>query len=125
MPGLLDIAPVHETIEIRGQPVTVSGITLKGVASLLSRFPDLGALFGGQQLASDKLAELGSDIIAALIAAGCGAPEDPDVEAVAVSLSLGEQVELLNAVIRVTMPRGVGPFVEQIKSLGNLVSSQA
>lgn len=124
MPGLLDIAPTSENIEIRGVAVTVSGITLKGVAQLLTRFPDLRAVFGGQSIEGERLAELGGDVVAAIIAAGCGAPGDPDIETVAAGLTVGEQLELLNAVIKITMPRGLGPFVDQIKALGMIASSQ-
>ena len=41
MVGLIDIAPGVETVEVQGAPVAVHGISAKGLASLLGRFPEL------------------------------------------------------------------------------------
>ena len=44
MAGLLDIAPLSETVTVRGQAVEVTGISAAGVAMLLRRFPALRKL---------------------------------------------------------------------------------
>jgi hypothetical protein len=46
------------------------------------------------------------------MAAGCGYPGDNAAETVAASLSLDAQADLLAPVLRFTLPKGVGPFVE-------------
>ncbi len=42
MVGLVDIAPAAETVSIRGQQVSVVGVSAAGVAGLLARFRSCG-----------------------------------------------------------------------------------
>ena len=44
MVGLIDIAPKVELFELQGTSVAVHGISAKGVAHLLGRFPELRKL---------------------------------------------------------------------------------
>lgn len=118
MPGLLDIAPAVETVEIRGTKVEVYGVSVKGIAYLLQRFPELRAMLSGREVNADRLIEIGGDAVAAIIAAGTGYPGNEQAEAVAGSLSLDEQADLLAAIVKLTMPGGVGPFVEKLSALG-------
>ena len=48
MVGLIDLAPAIETVDLYGTAVHVPGISAKGVAYLLGRFPELRKLIGGQ-----------------------------------------------------------------------------
>lgn len=118
MPGLLDIAPAVETVEIRGTKVEVYGVSVKGIAYLLQRFPELRAMLSGREVNADRLIEIGGDAVAAIIAAGTGYLGNEQAEAVAGSLSLDEQADLLAAIVKLTMPGGVGPFVEKLSALG-------
>ena len=120
MVGLVDIAPVTSTVTVRGQEITVSGISARGIAHLLARFPELRALMTGREVALDDLLKLGGDVIAAIIASGTGAPGDADVETAADNLTLEEQADLLAAIVELTMPRGLGPLVERLSRLGLL-----
>lgn len=124
MVGLLDIAPATETVTVRGTPVEVVGISAKGVAALLSRFPDLQTLFSGGELDAGRLFEMGGDIVAAIIAAGCGLPGNKEAEDVASSLGLESQAELIEVIIRQTMPSGVTPFVQKLEALGSVLNMQ-
>ena len=72
MVGLLDIAPLTQTVIVRDQPIEVTGVSAKGLAQLLLRFPELRALISGREVGLDQLLALGGDIVAAVIAAGCG-----------------------------------------------------
>ncbi len=118
MVGLVDIAPVTKDVVIRGHRISVTGVSARGVAHLLSRFPDLRALVAGREVAPEQIIALGGDVVAAILAAGTGHPGDERVEAAVENLTLEEQAELLVEIARLTMPNGVGPFVEKLSALG-------
>ena len=120
MVGLVDIAPVTSTILVRGQDITITGVSARGIALLLARFPELRAVITGREVAMDDLLKLGGDVIAAIIAAGTGSPGDNDAEQAADNLTLEEQADLLAAIVELTMPRGLGPLVERLSRLGLL-----
>lgn len=113
MPGLLDIAPKHETVE----GVKVTGLTAAGLVSLLGRFPELRKYASGIPVSSDELVTLAPAAIAAIIAAGVGFPGDEEQEGAAAALPLQAQADFLEAILRVSMPGGVGPFVERVVAL--------
>ncbi len=121
MVGLIDIAPATETVVAQGKPVMVHGVSAKGLAHLLARFPDLRRLMTGQDVQADQLLSMGGDAVAAIIAAGCGYPADEAAEKIAGTLSLDVQADLLAAILRLTLPRGIGPFVEKLTALGSLL----
>ena len=120
MVGLVDIAPITSSVVIRGQDMTITGVSARGIAFLLARFPELRALMTGREVGLDALLRLGGDVIAAIIAAGTGAPGDVDAEKAADNLTLEEQADLLGAIVELTMPRGLGPLVEKLSRLGLL-----
>jgi len=72
MVRLIDIAPATETVHVQGKPVTVHGVSAKGLTHLLARFPELRRLMTGQEVQADQLLAMGGDAVAAIIAAGCG-----------------------------------------------------
>ena len=118
MVGLIDIAPLKKTVTIRDVAVDVSGVSARGIAQLLARFPELRALVTGREVAIENLLSLGGDVVAAIIAAGTGVPGDTAAEQAADKLSVDEQADLLVAILELTMPRGLGPFVEKLSRLG-------
>ena len=120
MVGLVDIAPITSSVTIRGQDITITGVSARGIASLLARFPELRALMTGREVAQDDLLKLGGDVIAAIIASGTGTPGDPQAETAADNLTLEEQADLLAAIVELTIPRGLGPLVERLSRLGLL-----
>ena len=125
MVGLVDIAPVTSTILVRGQDITITGVSARGIALLLARFPELRAVITGREVAMDDLLKLGGDVIAAIIAAGTGSPGDDDAERAADNLTLEEQADLLASIVELTMPRGLGPLVERLSRLGLLAGGGA
>jgi hypothetical protein len=118
MVGLLDIAPLTQTVTIRDQSIEITGVSAKGVAQLLLRFPELRALISGREVGLDQLLALGGDIVAAVIAAGCGQVGDELAEAAAGHLGLDDQAELLTAIMKLTLPQGLGPFVDRLARMG-------
>ena len=123
MVGLIDIAPKIETIDVQGASVAVHGISAKGVAHLLGRFTELRMLMTGQEVQTEHLMTMGGDAVAAIISAGCGYPGDEKAEAVAGRLSIDAQADLLAAILRLTLPVGLGPFVEKLTALGGILDA--
>jgi hypothetical protein len=119
MVGLLDISPSSKTVTVQGTSVPVSGVSVRGLAYLLGRFPEVRALFMEKtpEFTAERLTELVPDAIAAIIACGTGNPGNPDAERIAESLAAGDQLELLSAILEQTMPNGAGPFVEKLTAL--------
>ena len=118
MVGLVDIAPLTAEVVIRGNSIAVQGVNARGVALLLARFPEFRALVTGREVALESILALGGEVISAIIAAGTGSPGDAQAEKAADNLSLEEQADLLAAIFRMTMPNGVGPFVDRLTALG-------
>jgi len=112
MVSLIDIAPRSQKISINGSALEVSGIGARGIASLLLRFPALQQLMIGR-IDAELLWRTAPEAISAIIAAGLGKLEDAETETQADQLPIGVQMELLFPIIQLTMPQGVGPFVER------------
>lgn len=109
------IAPLPEDVTLSdGNIIEVGGIPAIGIPYLGRRFPDLvkGLLSGGIDLAA--LANVGPEASAAMIAAGCGKLGDEKDEKNALLLSAHDQLAILEVILRRTMPRGPGPFVEVV-----------
>jgi hypothetical protein len=121
MVGLLDIAPIPERVDIGGQPIDVSGVSVEGIAHLLQRFPQFAQLQnlmgGGEKDLAAVLFSLGPQVIAAIIAAGCGYPGNDDAIKRALNLDLQAQADLLDAVLRKTLTKGLDPFLERLNSI--------
>ena len=119
MPGLLDIAKSTIIIPVNGTDIPVYGVSAKGIAYLIQRFPEIRAMFANKAaaLTTTNLFELVPDAIASIIAAGCGSPGDKKTEEVAARLAAEAQIELLEAIIALTMPKGLGPFVAKLEKL--------
>lgn len=119
MTSLTDLAA--STDSVAGVPVY--GVSAKGIAILLTRFPVVRDLFGGQAVdfTAEMISTLAPDAVACVIACGTGTPGDAEQEAAASKLSVNVQAEMLDKIITLTMPNGVGPFVAMIARLGTLM----
>lgn len=118
MASLLDVAAVPRTVEINGIQVAVYGVSAQGVASLMARFPAFGKFMSGTNPSTEELMKVGPEALAAFIAAGTGKLDDPEAEKIAGTLSVGSQLELVDMILKLTFPRGVGPFVQKLRDLG-------
>ena len=121
MASLLDIAPASK--EVHG--VSVYGVSARGIAHLLGSFPELRKLMSGMEVDAESLMAVAPDAIAAIIAAGVGKPGDAEYTAAADRLPVDIQADLLSAILSITMPQGVGPFVEKLASLGGVLGAQS
>lgn len=118
MASLLEIANAPRQVEIRGVKVDVYGISGETLAILMVRFPEVGKMLSGLQVDDNALAKLAPKALAACIAAGTGFAGDDKAEQAAAKLGVGEQLELIDEIMRLTFPRGIGPFVEKLQGLG-------
>jgi hypothetical protein len=122
MVGLLDIAPLSKTVKIQNAEIKVTGVSARGIAFLIGRFPEVKALFAekSEPITPERLMQLAPEALAAVLACGCGYVEGEGAkkaEEVISNLSAGDQLELLSAVLELTMPQGAGPFVEKLTAM--------
>ena len=122
MASLLEIADVARTVPIRGKEVEVYGVSGEGLANLMVRFPEVGKMLSGANVDTEGMMKLAPAALAAFIAAGCGKPGDEKMEDVARKLGVAEQLDLVDEILRLTFPRGVGPFVLKLRELGVLAT---
>ena len=121
MADLLDIAPstASEAIWIDGQRISVRGVSVDAIASIISRFPALRALVDGglgDSFVPRLIAGCGA-AVGPIIAAGCGHLADETYEQHAAKLLPEHQIKFLKAIFGLTFPNGIGSFVEQLTSL--------
>lgn len=116
MVSLVDLAPSTRTVPVGGKDLSVFGVSAEGIASLMGDFPELQKLFQGGTFKFDAatIQKVAPKAIAAIIAAGCDAPGNPDAIKVASRLPVGDQLAVLAVVIELTMPQGIGPFMEAL-----------
>lgn len=119
MPGLMDVAPSFRKVTVKGVDVDIPGISSVGIAYLFTRFPIVRELIGGKDVELDPmaLAKLAPDAVAALIATGCGYVDDKAAEEHAAKLGAEVQLDLLDAIVKETMPTGIAPFVVKLESM--------
>lgn len=120
MADLLDIAPSTsvEAVKLDDKRIVVRGLHGDAIASIVARFPELGALLGGvgANIVPRLIEQFGS-AIGPIIAAGCGHLGDEKYEQHASKLSVEYQLKLLKAIIGLTFPNGLTAFVEMMTAL--------
>jgi hypothetical protein len=119
MADLLDIAPstACEVVKINGMRIVVRGLHGDAIASIVARFPELGALLGGGNDIAPRLIERFGNSIGPIIAAGCGHLGDEKYEQHAKILLVEYQLKLLKAIIGLTFPNGLASFIETVTAL--------
>lgn len=117
MVGLIDIAQVVDRIEIGSETFDVPGINLDSLAKLIKRFPEFGKSAVEGKFDAASLFSLGPEFAGAFMAAGMDPNWTPEAEQVMRLLPLDYQARIMESVLRVTMPRGAGPFVQTLRLL--------
>lgn len=115
--SLLDALPVTENVPIgNDQELQCSGISFAGGAMLFGRFPELKDALSGKvdELNAERVLTLAPSAISAVIAAGTGFEGNQKAEKIAAGLPLQIQLNVVEAIIRRTMPDGAGPFVAKV-----------
>jgi hypothetical protein len=121
--SLLDIGPVTEQVSVGGKLLDVYGVSAKGIFTVLSRFPQVQSWFRSGKLDTSRLVAEAPDAIAAIIAAGCGEPGNEEAEQAASRLPIEAQLDILEAIGRLTFTSGFGPFVRRIVHLAEQAES--
>jgi hypothetical protein len=126
MVSLIDVGELSETVNIRGVEVPVTGISGRGLLGLLEKFPEVRKLFAARadEVDDTAWAKLAPDALASVIAAGTGTPGDEAAIEVANGLPVSVQLELIEAILRLTFPDGLGPFVERMTSLAERTAKE-
>jgi len=122
MVSLTDISPSPRSVLVNGVNVDVYGISGRGFASLMVRFPAIGKMMNSIQVPKEELIKMGPEALAAFIAAGTGQPGNEEAEKVAADLPVSSQLDLIEQILKLTFPKGVGPFVKQLQAAGLLVA---
>ncbi len=114
MAGLIELSDLVETITIGRKSVPVRGLSAAGIASLLGRFPEIRKMLSGGkvEITVETVAELGPQVVAAILADGL----EIDVD-LAAKLPAGVQLDVLEAMVRLTMPGGLDPFVDRLAAM--------
>ena len=122
--SLADLAGAGRDVTVRGRTVTVTGVSARGLAVLFRRFPDLIGAVTGAGLSVSALADMGPDVLAAVIAAGTGSPDDPAAEEVADRLPLSDQLTLIEAIMAESFGGDPAGFMKRLESLAAGIGAQ-
>jgi hypothetical protein len=122
--SLLDIAPASENVLISTDTsLAVYGISVRDIIALLQRFPEAQQWISGGKLDTAHFIQTAPNAIAAVIAAGCKKFGNEEAEARAAELTIETQLDILEAVSRLTFRSGFGPFVQRITGAANLAAA--
>jgi hypothetical protein len=122
--SLRDVGGLYEEVPVGDSFIKVKGIAARTALDIINRFPAtmVQALQKGE-LNVSLLFKTAPEVINALIAAAVGKPGDEAAEADAAEVPLEIQMDILEAVGRLTFRSGFGPFVARIKALGASLNS--
>lgn len=117
MVDFLDIAPATESVPLAGATVSVFGVSLKTLLNIVTRFPKVRAAFSGGEYTVEELVAEAPEAVAVIIAAGIGHPDEPDYIIKAATLNVEDQLSILDAMIKLTLPKGLASFLERLQRL--------
>lgn len=120
MASIMDIGPLSASVTLRGKAIDVTGIGADALVLLLDLFPDMYKALGmRKEMDASDFIKLGPDIVCAVIAVGTGM--DVKKESVdqirSLRLTIGEQMETLSPILRMTFPQGFHPFVDALSEV--------
>lgn len=120
MVSLADIGPLSKKVTIRNKDLEVRGVNVHDIFSLLEQFPDLKSVISNRAVSGDVALSIIQGIpaaVGAIIACACGEADNKAAIGAAQSLSVGEQLEMLEAIAEMTFPKGVKSFVDGLAKL--------
>lgn len=121
--SLADIGPATEAVTIGENTITLRGISTEDVLELFQRFPELQKIVGGGGFKVDDLISLAPRALGAIIAAAHDELGNDAAEETAAKFSLETQLDIIEAIGRLTFKNGFGPFVERLTVLSDAAVS--
>jgi hypothetical protein len=121
--NLADLAPMHEDVPFGDSFIRVHGISAKHGLEIFKRFPKIAGMVSGDKFNLGAFLSVAPDAVAAIIAASTGELNNEAAEEAASNLPVDTQLEIMEAVGRLTFTKGFGPFVEKIMALVNGANS--
>jgi hypothetical protein len=116
---LLTLSPASKMVPFGTGTVEAHGIPLIQIGPLLKRFPVLLAYLSGQAIEPSELLAAAPDAANAVMAAGLKAYGDVAAEASLDRFALGHQLDLLSAIMDLTLTgESIGPFLALVAKLG-------
>jgi hypothetical protein len=124
MTSLLDLGPLTEDVPIGDKKLIVHGVSAGDLFYLLAKFSDVRKLMDGRRDEVDgaALTALAPEVLAEVIACACRMRGNAQALAVAAGLGADYQLAVVDAAMRLTFPRGAGPFVEALDRIKKMVS---
>lgn len=118
---LLSIAAPAASVAVgpSGESIEVRGLTLRDIAALLARFPEVLTMFKGGDIDLTALLAAAPGAAAAIMAAGAGHVGNPAAEDICAALSVEYQTNVLIKIGELTFPGGIGPFAERMAALSS------
>lgn len=126
MVGIVDVARTFVIVKIGEQTVECYGISVKKVAELLVRFPELKMIVVGlgSELTVEAVLTFAPNAVATIIAMGTLDESEAGVEA-ASNFPMEVQFNLLEGIQKATMPGGAIPFMERLRAMNNTLDEYA
>jgi len=121
--SLLNIGPVTVPVELKigGQKVNavVKPVSAEDVIPLIMRFDEFRLLLDNRasEITAARLVKMGPEALGAVLASCLGMTGDANAEAMCRTMGLGNQMKILKAAIPISFPEGIGPFVEDLRTL--------
>jgi hypothetical protein len=122
MPDIFDLVPASQIIEIGGTSTTVRPIQLGDCLQIINRFPKLREFLDGNKTEVSFGEILQTGAVPAICAAGCGRFGEQDAEEHFAALDADTQTQFLSPILRLTMPRGVAPFLISLGAFAEVLS---
>lgn len=128
MVSLMDTAPLRTAVKVGDGHIDVRGLGVDSLSWLILEFPEVKqALRADGDISLDAFTVEGllaraPAFVHGVIAAGCGHAGDPAAVQKAAGLPLGAQAKLLAAILKLTMPEGIVPFLQEVRALVATVS---
>jgi hypothetical protein len=122
MPDIFDLAPLSETVEIGDTATTVRPIQLGQCLQIVQRYPALREFLEGSKKEVSYGEILNTGAVPAICAAGCGRYADEAAEAHFAALDADTQSRFLAPILRLTLPRGVAPFLMSLGGFAEVLT---
>jgi hypothetical protein len=121
MVSLVDVGPVREKVQVRGQDIEIRGLSADFLFTLLTKSNELRQLMAQRAIDwEDTMALVNQAPMAIAECIACATGKQGDAETIGFALTelyAGETLEIVTPVFRLTFPKGVKSFVDGLTGL--------